>query len=146
VVGIGFLGAGVILVSEGRVTGLTTASSIWVAAALGMGVGLGNYGLVAMATVLVILVLWLFTRFDRLIDVVGREVRTYEITYGGQAGKTDEIEKRIADSGLKTVGRRRMKMDEERLYAQWELRGPLARHAEFIDAMLEDPDIISLKH
>jgi putative Mg2+ transporter-C (MgtC) family protein len=36
VVGIGFLGAGAILLSQGKLRGLTTASSIWVAAAVGM--------------------------------------------------------------------------------------------------------------
>src|SRR6185436_14892195 len=41
VVGIGFLGAGVIFKGDDRVTGLTTATTIWVAAALGMGVGGG---------------------------------------------------------------------------------------------------------
>jgi putative Mg2+ transporter-C (MgtC) family protein len=146
VVGVGFLGAGAILFSEGRVRGLTTASSIWVAAALGMGIGVGDYALVAMATVLVILVLWLFTRFDRLIDVVGREVRTYEITYAAREGKLEEVEKRITASGLKTVRRRRMKLGEDRLRGEWELRGPLARHAEFIDAMLADKDILELRY
>jgi putative Mg2+ transporter-C (MgtC) family protein len=43
VTGIGFLGAGVILFAEGKLKGLTTASSIWVAAALGMAVGVGEY-------------------------------------------------------------------------------------------------------
>ncbi|MEJ5224319.1 MAG: MgtC/SapB family protein, partial [Anaerolineales bacterium] len=45
VTGVGFLGAGAILFSEGRIRGLTTASSIWVAAALGMAVGLGEFAL-----------------------------------------------------------------------------------------------------
>src|SRR5258705_7452785 len=43
VVGIGFLGAGVIFKTENRVSGLTTASAIWLAAALGMCVGSGYY-------------------------------------------------------------------------------------------------------
>lgn len=146
VMGVGFLGAGVILFSEGRVKGLTTASSIWVAAALGMGIGLGDFGLVAMATVLVILVLWLFTRFDRLIDVVGREVRTYEIIYMAREGKVEQIESRIAASRLTTVHRRRMKLDDERLRGEWELRGPLARHGQFVDAMVDDPEILEVKY
>ncbi|MCX6025184.1 MAG: MgtC/SapB family protein, partial [Chloroflexi bacterium] len=37
--GIAFLGAGVILREGGRIMGLTTASTIWLAAALGMGLG-----------------------------------------------------------------------------------------------------------
>lgn len=43
VVGIGFLGAGIILHRENRVEGLTTAAGLWVAAAIGMAVGVGYY-------------------------------------------------------------------------------------------------------
>lgn len=44
--GVGFLGAGVILRHGGRVIGLTTAATIWLVAALGMGLGGGQYALV----------------------------------------------------------------------------------------------------
>src|SRR5271154_5080290 len=37
--GIGFLGAGIIFREGSRVNGITTAATIWIAAALGMGVG-----------------------------------------------------------------------------------------------------------
>ena len=43
VTGIGFLGAGVIFKENNRVQGLTTAASIWVTAAIGMGIGGGYY-------------------------------------------------------------------------------------------------------
>lgn len=54
--GVGFLGAGVILRDEvrGRVEGLTTAASIWVATVLGLGAGAGLY-LECLITVLVVL-------------------------------------------------------------------------------------------
>jgi len=53
VVGIGFLGAGMIILQEGaRVRGLTTASGLWVAAAIGMAIGVGMY-LVALVTALI---------------------------------------------------------------------------------------------
>jgi len=41
--GIGFLGAGTILQGQGTVTGLTSAATIWVVAAIGMTVGAGFY-------------------------------------------------------------------------------------------------------
>ena len=46
----GFLGAGVITTSNGSVSGLTTAASIWMAAALGVAAGAGLSLFVAMAT------------------------------------------------------------------------------------------------
>ena len=42
VTGIGFLGAGAIMRDGGRVAGLTTAATIWLTAALGMGIGSGR--------------------------------------------------------------------------------------------------------
>lgn len=43
VTGIGFLGAGVIIAREGAVKGITSASAIWVLAAIGVMIGLGKH-------------------------------------------------------------------------------------------------------
>ena len=43
VTGIGFLGAGTILHTRGMITGLTSAATIWVVAALGLTIGAGYY-------------------------------------------------------------------------------------------------------
>jgi putative Mg2+ transporter-C (MgtC) family protein len=66
--GIGFLGAGAILRDSGRITGLTTASSIWLAAALGMGIGGGYYLLSSMVAGAILIVFWVFPKFDGWID------------------------------------------------------------------------------
>jgi putative Mg2+ transporter-C (MgtC) family protein len=59
--GIGFLGAGTILKlsSQGAVKGLTTASSIWLAAALGTVARMGQYALAVSAGLISLLVLGL---------------------------------------------------------------------------------------
>lgn len=59
VTGVGFIGAGVILhhVSEERVAGLTTAASIWVAAALGVACGSGQWLTSGLAVALTLAVL-----------------------------------------------------------------------------------------
>lgn len=59
VVGIGFIGAGVIWQSQNKVHGLTTAASMWCAAAIGIMVGIGEFTLATITTVLVMLILWL---------------------------------------------------------------------------------------
>lgn len=60
VAGIGFLGGGAIIRNqEGIVVGLTTASSIWAIAAIGLAAGAGMYIAAAVATVLVLIVLLL---------------------------------------------------------------------------------------
>ena len=59
VTGIGFLGAGTIFRAKDSIKGLTTAASLWAVAAIGIAVGIGEYYLVAVAMVLVILILQL---------------------------------------------------------------------------------------
>ena len=59
-VGIGFLGAGAIIrTGEGIVAGLTTAATIWAVAAIGLAAGAGLYVVAAVATVLILIVLYL---------------------------------------------------------------------------------------
>ncbi len=55
--GIGFLGAGTIIQSRGAVRGLTTAAGIWVAAAIGIGVGAGFFAEAALTSVALLLIL-----------------------------------------------------------------------------------------
>lgn len=50
VTGIGFLGAGIILKTEGkRITNLTTAASIWFSAGIGMAIGFDMYWVAGVA-------------------------------------------------------------------------------------------------
>jgi len=65
--GIGFLGAGAIIQSRGSVTGLTTAATIWVVAAVGMAVGGGAYVAAIGTTVLVLFVLFPLRRIERFV-------------------------------------------------------------------------------
>jgi putative Mg2+ transporter-C (MgtC) family protein len=61
VVGIGFIGAGVILRGqrEKEVAGLTTAATIWIAAAIGLAAGTGMYLISVIATAVTVGVLFL---------------------------------------------------------------------------------------
>jgi putative Mg2+ transporter-C (MgtC) family protein len=57
---IGFIAAGMIFVRRGSVVNMTTAANIWIAAAIGIACGCGQYGVVAVgalfATVLLVIV------------------------------------------------------------------------------------------
>jgi putative Mg2+ transporter-C (MgtC) family protein len=57
VTGIGFLGAGLIVLRKNTVYGLTTAASIWAVAAIGMAVGAGMYLPAAITTAIMLLIL-----------------------------------------------------------------------------------------
>lgn len=55
VTGVGFLGAGAIIMRGDKVTGLTTAAGVWVVAAIGVAVGFGFWLMAVSTTVLVLL-------------------------------------------------------------------------------------------
>lgn len=68
VTGIGFLGAGAIIRSQqGSIKGLTTAAGIWSACAIGLACGLGLYKQAVMTTILVLMVLVVFSKVQRKI-------------------------------------------------------------------------------
>ncbi len=64
ITGIGFLGAGTIMRSKEHVRGLTTASTLWVVAALGLSIGCGFFKTAVYATALVLLVLLFLRRIE----------------------------------------------------------------------------------
>jgi putative Mg2+ transporter-C (MgtC) family protein len=63
--GIGFLGAGAILMRRGVVRGLTTAASLWAVAALGLAVGGGLYGAAIAATAIMLFILLALKPLER---------------------------------------------------------------------------------
>ena len=58
VTGIGFLGAGAIIRQGVAVRGLTTAATLWAAAAIGLAAGAGYYSAAVMTTIVAIVLLW----------------------------------------------------------------------------------------
>lgn len=59
VTGVGFLGGAVVFRTQERITGVTTAASIWAVTAVGIAAGAGRYVTAAGATVLIVIVLLL---------------------------------------------------------------------------------------
>lgn len=94
--GVGFLGAGTIMRRDkGIVTGLTTAASLWAVAAIGLAVGAGFYVGATLTTVLVIITLILFQRFN--IKISNRRsrhivnIKVLSIDKPGQIGKIGQV-------------------------------------------------------
>lgn len=89
--GIGFIGAGAILVARGQVViGLTTAATIWVVAAVGLAVGARAYTHAVGGTLLIVTALTLFTRIENLMFGHDRP-RAFEI----ELTPTDEAFERV---------------------------------------------------
>lgn len=82
ITGVGFLGAGVIYRNGFSVSGITTAATIWIAAALGMLIGIGEYGLTALSLVTSLIILSLMEYMQDYIDSRFQH-RNYTITCRG---------------------------------------------------------------
>jgi putative Mg2+ transporter-C (MgtC) family protein len=74
--GIGFLGAGLILHNRSRVSGLTSAASVFVVASIGMACGAGLYAAAVIAAIIVIIALEAVGLLERRANL-----KTYPLVY-----------------------------------------------------------------
>lgn len=137
--GVGFIGAGAILRDEGRVMGVTTASTIWLAAALGMGIGGGYYLFPGVVTVIISIVLWIFPRFEERIGNI-REQRTYQVVCLINHEKVKQLEARLREHGLRVKSRKRIKRGDE-MICTWVTFGSPKNHNQFAEMLFADSDV-----
>lgn len=82
ITGIGFLGGGAMIQQRGSVRGLTTAAGIWIAAIIGMAVGVGMYLASVVCTFLIFMVIVGFNHFEHRIHI-GQEMKVISIRCRG---------------------------------------------------------------
>ncbi len=75
--GIGFLGAGTIIVTPRQVKGLTTAAGLWAAACIGLAVGAGFYAGAVCAGVFALIVMSGFTRLDAWLRAKSKQLHFF---------------------------------------------------------------------
>ena len=143
VVGIGFVGAGVIFKNSNRVNGITTAAMIWVTAALGMGIGAGYYLVSVIACALIMAVLILFSKWEVLIDRFN-QIRDYKIVCEFEDETLHRFEKLFREHHLKYKNSRQSKYDNE-ITGEWIVRGSEKNHNNFINTIIKDPAVKSFE-
>ncbi len=119
--GIGFLGAGTIIQSRGHVTGLTTAATLWVVAAIGIAVGGRAYVEAIGATLLVLLILAPMTWVEGLLEE-RRLRRPIAFQLQNVPGVVERIQRVMDDAGFKSRCSRVDKQDDT-IYAVFEIQG-----------------------
>lgn len=72
--GIGFLGAGTIIITSRQVKGLTTAAGLWAAACIGLAVGVGFYAGAIICAVFVLLVMTVLTGLDARLRLKSKQM------------------------------------------------------------------------
>jgi putative Mg2+ transporter-C (MgtC) family protein len=101
VTGIGFLGAGAIIRQGTDVRGLTTAASLWAAAAIGMAAGAGYYFGAAATTVIVVAALYLLRQVrNALLARFRTEYAVMTVSFPDAGGGINEVTGTLERHGL----------------------------------------------
>lgn len=140
--GVGFIGAGTILHARGAVTGLTSAATIWVVAAIGMALGNASYTEALGTTLLVMVVLAGLGYLET--HVARRATHTHlQIHAKPETGALEELETIVRRTGLSLtrVDSRRENVD---LVIEFEVRGPKRLHDQVMIAILHHPSVRSV--
>lgn len=135
--GVGFIGAGTILHARGSITGLTSAATIWVVAAIGMALGAGAYTEAVGTTLIVMLILAGLGYFEKL--VARHSTHSHVQIHAKPEGTAlEDLEALIRRSGLEVerVESRRENVD---LVIEFELRGPKRLHDQAKLSILHHP-------
>lgn len=101
--GIGFLGAGTILIEGSSVKGLTTAASLWAVACIGLAIGAGFYLGGILLTVLVLIILITYSKVGKKIKRKNNK-DTIKIITINKPGQLGYICKTIGDFGMPIIG------------------------------------------
>jgi putative Mg2+ transporter-C (MgtC) family protein len=107
--GIGFLGAGTILRNGLSITGLTTAASLWVVAAIGLAVGAGFYFASILSCFMVLISLWILNKVERKY-FAGKRIHLIKIQAIDQPGSLGVLSTILGKKGFDI---RKVAMEEE---------------------------------
>lgn len=138
ITGIGFLGAGVIFKGDNKIEGITTATTIWATASLGMAVGSGYVYLSLLGTVLVLFILNSLTYLQSFIDH-HHKIREYRISVSN-VEDISHCEDKFKEHHLKfiTIGQQ---YTQGSLTTRWSLTGENKNHEALMKSLINDPKI-----
>jgi putative Mg2+ transporter-C (MgtC) family protein len=142
ITGIGFLGAGVIFKGDNKIDGITTATTIWATASIGMAVGSGYVYLSLLGTVLVLLILSSLTYFQTYIDHT-HKIREYKIAVSNRES-LDYCEELFKRNHLKFVVIKQQ-FSKGSSNTTWLLTGKNNHHENLIQQMMNDEKIDSFQ-
>jgi putative Mg2+ transporter-C (MgtC) family protein len=139
--GVGFLGAGTIMQGSGMVTGLTSAATIWVVAAIGIAIGAGDYIAAAGTGILVTVVLaWL----GRVEHSLRRVRRVVHMTVRAKPETTlDSIKATLMEEGIRVTEASTFDHPKDRTF-ELRLTGPAVQFEVVPERLMERGDVLAV--
>ena len=145
ITGIGFIGAGVIFKENFNVKGITTAAVIWIAAAIGMVIGIGQYKMAFILSFIVLVVLSGFARLEFLIDFINHK-RTYRITFTSENLDNIAWIVDIADQEKLKASVRHLAKSNNMLMVNFEVSGNKKHFQSLTERLVAKPEILAIEH
>jgi putative Mg2+ transporter-C (MgtC) family protein len=142
ITGVGFLGAGTIIQSRGAIHGLTTASTIWAVAGLGLIIGGGYYVPAVIFTGLIVLTLVLFRRIEE--SFLRRAHRTYHLRIAARGDALEGLRKAAIETRLR-IENLHLKKDDDSVSLSFTVSGPEDREQHLHAALKELGEIVELR-
>lgn len=140
--GIGFLGAGAIMREGEHVTGLTTAATIWVVAAIGMAVGMGYHVLAALGTLGALAVQVALTRLDIVVDNL-RQRCTFRVVTAADDATVEAVARILRGRKIHIMKRKVMKHNH--LYhSEWWTSGSPTDQESVVKELLKTDQVIEV--
>lgn len=100
--GVGFLGAGAILRYGVTIKGLTTASSLWTTAIIGLACGSGFYEIAAITTALVLIILSIIDKLE-FVFLTRYRTRTFKLVLEDRPGIVNELRTVLEEKGVRVL-------------------------------------------
>lgn len=114
VTGIGFIGAGTVLRQGLTVTGLTTASTLWIVAAIGMACGCGKLNIAVVSTILAVAILVLIRMFEmKIMPKNLKHMRKIKISFICKYDEYNEVYKKLVDLFPEIIDYNHKTVDED---------------------------------
>ncbi len=142
--GLGFIGAGVIFKEENHISGITTATTIWMVAALGITAGAGYVALSLFGTLIVLIILVLMIYIQDWIADLNMQ-RDYKIVCDYQQETLHHYEAVFKQFHMR-IERGVQHKTETTITGHWFLQGRASNHKKLIEFLLNDPDIRELMY
>ncbi len=142
ITGIGFLGAGVIFKDRSKINGITTATTIWATASLGMAAGSGHIYLTMVGMLIVVVTLRFLLPLQQYIDNLNK-VHEYRITthnteeFDYSKNVFGELNLRFALTG--------QSVSENVIESIWMVSGNAKDHERLVARLLYDKKIVQFK-
>jgi len=121
--GVGFLGAGAILRYGVTIKGLTTASSLWTTAIIGLACGSGFYEIAAITTALVLIILSIIDKLE-FVFLTRYRTRTFKLALVDRPGIVTELKTVLEEKRVRIMSLNASMPDKSTLRLSMVIRMP----------------------